>query len=144
MNIKHGYLVDTNVIGELVREAPNITVTRWLVGQTADSLYISVISLGELVHGVARLPESARRDRLEKWLQVDVRNQFAGRLLEFGEPQAIAWGRLKANTERKGRPRGAIDLQLAATAQVAGLTLATRNVRDFDDLGLPLIDPWSA
>lgn len=144
MTVKRGYLIDTNVISELIRENPNPGVVRWLVAQSPDTLYISAITLGELVHGVARLPESARRDRLREWLEVDVRNQFAGRLLEFGESQAVAWGHLKAETEQRGRPSGAIDLQLAATAQVSGLALVTRNVRDFEDLGLSVIDPWVA
>jgi toxin FitB len=143
MTTERGVLIDTNVISELVRESPNTVVMKWLAQQAPDSVYLSCVSLGELVHGIARLAAGARRDRLQIWLQVDVKNQFAGRLLAFGEREAVAWGYLKASTEKHGRPRGAIDLQLAATAQVAGLKLATRNVRDFEGLALPLVDPWS-
>jgi predicted nucleic acid-binding protein len=139
-----GYLIDTNVISELVREAPSIAVMRWLINQSVDSLYVSVISLAELVYGVMRLPPGARREQLERWLEVDIRDQFPGRLLEFGESQAIAWGRLKSSVEKQGCPREAIDLQLAATAKVAQLAIATRNVQDFAGLGLTVIDPWAS
>ena len=140
----HRFLIDTNVISELVRESPNAAVMSWISRQNSESIFLSTITLGELVHGVARLPKSARRERLQSWLQVDIKNQFAGRLLAFGEQEAIAWGNFKANTERQGRPRGAVDLQIAATAHVIGLTLVTRNLRDFAGLGLSVVDPWSA
>jgi len=143
MTAERGVLIDTNVISELVREAPNAVVMKWIAQQAPDSVYLSTVTLGELVHGIARLAEGARRDHLQTWLQVDVKNEFAGRLLAFGEREAVAWGYMKASTEKQGRPRGAIDLQLAATAQVAGLKFATRNVRDFEGLTLSLINPWS-
>lgn len=144
MSPPRGFLLDTNVISELVRDSPDAAVTAWLAKRLPDSLFLSVITLGELVHGVARLAAGARRDRLEQWVQVDLRQQFAGRVLEFGEAQAIAWGQLMAATATQGRPRGAIDLQIAATAHLAELTLVTRNTRDFEDLELSLFNPWSA
>ncbi len=144
MSGPRGFLLDTNVISELVRDSPDAGVAAWIVRPPPESLCLSVITLGELVHGVARLAAGARRDRLEQWLRVDLPQQFAGRMLEFGEAQAIAWGQLKAATETQGRPRGAIDLQIAATAHLAELTLVTRNTRDFEDLELSFFNPWSA
>ena len=143
MTRSRGYLLDTNVVSELVREAPDETVTKWIVARRPDALFLSVITIGELVHGVERLPPGARRERIEQWVRMDLRQQFAGRMIEFGEAQAIAWGQLRAAAEAQGRPRSAIDLEIAATAHLADLTLVTRNVRDFEDLELPLFDPWS-
>lgn len=137
------YLLDTNVISELVRDSPNPHVVQWLKRQTAESLYLSVISLGEFAYGIARLPAGARRVRLERWLEVDVRDQFAGRVVGFSESQAMAWGQLRAQTEKRGAPRSAVDLQIAATARATSLALVTRNVRDFAGLGLTVIDPWA-
>ena len=136
--------MDTNVISELVRSAPDSNLIRWLTRQSASLIHLSVISLGELAPGLARMPSGSRREQLEDWLENDVRAQFSGRLLEFGEPQAMAWGRLRARTERQGSTRSAVDLQIAATAEVAGLSLATRNIRDFENLGITLVDPWTA
>jgi tRNA(fMet)-specific endonuclease VapC len=140
--MRRGYLIDTNVISELIRDRPNSEVTRWLASAAPDTLYLSVITLGELAHGVSRLSPSARRARLEKWLTTTI-EQFAGRLLEFGERHAVCWGRLRADVEKCGRPRSIIDLQIAAVAQVAELVVVTRNVVDFDGLGLNLVNPWS-
>jgi predicted nucleic acid-binding protein len=137
-------LFDTNVISELVRESPDPGVVRWLTRQDPALTHLSAISLGELAYGIARMPTGSRRSRLESWLDVDVRQQFAGRLLDFGERQALAWGGLRARCERQGIPRGALDLQIAATAAVADLALCTRNTRDFDNLGIALVDPWHA
>ncbi len=142
MSTRHGYLLDTNVISEFIRESPNASVVHWLKRQNAESLHLSAISLGEFVYGIARLPASSRRERLELWLKVDVRNQFAGRVIEFGASQAAAWGHLRAQTEKRGAPRGAVDLQIAATAQTAGLALVTRNTSDFEGLGMTVVNPW--
>ncbi len=144
MTRSHGYLLDTNVVSELLREAPDGGVSKWIAARRPDSLFLSVITIGELVHGVERLPPGARRERIEQWVRVDLRQQFAGRLLEFGEAQAIAWGQLTAAAAAQGRPRGAIDLEIAATAHLADLTLVTRNIRGFEDLELSLVNPWSA
>lgn len=144
MSRNPGVLVDTNVVSELGREDPDPAVVRWLLRQDPALLYLSAITLGELAHGVARMPASSRRTRLESWLDVDIRQQFAGRMLGFGEAQAMCWGNLRARCERQGVPRPALDLQIAATASVAGLALGTRNTRDFQDLGIPLVDPWQA
>lgn len=137
-----GYLLDTNVVSEAVRETPNRAVTQWIASQDPQTLFLSVVTIGELVHGATRLAAGARRERISRWVTLDLPQQFAGRVLEFGEPHAIAWGQLRAATEAQGRPRGAIDLQIAAAAHVANLTLVTRNVRDFLELELTLLDPW--
>jgi toxin FitB len=144
VNRGQGLLLDTNVISELVRENPDPGVVRWVTRQDPALIHLSSISLGEMAYGIARLPAGSRRSRLETWLDVDVRQQFAGRLLDFGERQALAWGGLRARCERQGSPRPALDLQIAATAAAADLALCTRNTRDFEDLGISLVDPRHA
>jgi predicted nucleic acid-binding protein len=144
VNRGQGLLLDTNVISELVRENPDPGVARWLTRQDPLLAHLSTISLGELAYGIARLPAGGRRSRLESWLDVDIRQQFAGRVLDFGERQALAWGGLRARCERQGSPRPAIELQIAATAATADLALCTRNTQYFQDLGIDLVDPWHA
>ena len=142
--IASGFLLDTNVVSELVAATPAPQVLRWMVAQVPARLFLSVITLGELTKGVARLDAGRRRDRLARWLAVDLSAQFEGRLLPFDQVMAIRWGEMMAEAERCGRPRPAIDLQIGATAACLGLGLVTRNITDFKDLGLEIVNPWEA
>lgn len=133
------YLVDTNVLSELRRSNPDADVVRWLEGRPATTLYLSVLTLGELRKGIEMLPEGTRKRRLLDWLEVDLPGFFTGRLLPIDAQVADRWGHLVAQA---GRPLPAIDSLLAATALTHGLTLVTRNRRDFQHPGLVVIDPW--
>ena len=126
-----GFLLDTNVVSELVAAAPAPQVLRWMVSQVPARLFLSVITLGEITKGVARLDAGRRRDRLARWLAEDLPAQFEGRLLPFDQAMAIRWGEMMAEAERRGRPRPAVDLQIGATAAHLGLGLVTRNTRRF-------------
>jgi predicted nucleic acid-binding protein len=134
------YLVDTNVLSELRRRDPDANVVRWLEGRPATTLYLSVLTLGELRKGIEALPEGARKRRLLDWLEVALPGFFAGRVLPIDARVADRWGQLVAQA---GRPVPAIDSLLAATALTHGLTLVTRNLRDFQYPGLAVVDPWS-
>ncbi len=134
------YLVDTNVLSELRRRDPDANVVRWLEGRPATTLYLSVLTLGELRKGIEALAEGARKRRLLDWLEVELPRFFAGRVLSIDERVADRWGYLVA---RAGRPVPAIDSLLAATALTHGLTLVTSNLRDFRYPGLAVVDPWS-
>lgn len=133
------YLVDTNVLSELRRKTPEPAVARWFADRPASTLYLSVLTLGELRKGIERLAEPARRLALLDWLETELPAFFAGRLLALDAAVADRWGHLQA---RAGRPLPAIDSLLAATAQQHGLILVTRNVRDVVDLGVQVLDPW--
>lgn len=133
------YLVDTNVLSELRRSNPDADVVRWLEGRPATTLYLSVLTLGELRKGIEMFPEGTRKRRLLDWLEVDLPGFFIGRLLPIDAQIADRWGHLVAQA---GRPLPAIDSLLAATALTHGLTLVTRNRRDFQHPGLVVIDPW--
>lgn len=137
-----GFLLDTKVVGELVRPAPDPQVAAWILAQRPMDLFLSAISLGELARGIGRIAPGQRRGRLARWLDTDLPGQFPGRILAFGPETALIWGRLMAEADRRGRPKPAIDAMIAATAKQHGLALATRNLRDLADLGLNLVDPW--
>lgn len=133
------YLIDTNVLSELRRREPDPGVVDWFAQRPATTLYLSVLSLGELRKGIDRLPEGERRLKLLDWLEADLPTFFSGRILPVDAAVADRWGRLLAQA---GRPVPAIDSLLAATALAHGLKLVTRNLRDFDFPGLEVINPW--
>ncbi len=131
------YLVDTNVVSEARRHAPEAVA--WLRAAPPASIYISVITLGEIMKGVAM---KARADRqaaghLAEWLG-KLRREFADRILPISDQVAVEWGRIAAL-----RPRGDADGLIAATAKVHDLILVTRNVADFDDAGVSIVNPWA-
>jgi len=116
----------------------------WLNSANEQTLFLSVLTLGEIRKGLAALPQSARRSRLESWLEIDVENQFSGRILPVDEGVADRWGLLAAQMMRKGRPAGAIDGLLAATALHYNLTVVSRNAANFHDAEVPVVNPWLA
>ena len=122
------YLVDTNVLSELRRRDPDANVVRWMADRPATTLHLSVLTVGELRKGVEGMAEGARKRRLLDWLEIELPMFFAGRILPVDAAVADRWGRLLAQA---GRPLPAIDSLLAATALAHGLTLITRNLRDF-------------
>ena len=132
------YLLDTNVLSELRRKRPDTQVVQWVESRPGSVLYLSVLSVGELRRGVEALAASRRRVALLDWLEVDLPAFFAGRLLPVDLAVAERWGRLAHATQ----PLPAVDSLLAATALRYGLTMVTRNVRDFVLQGLEVVDPW--
>jgi toxin FitB len=136
------FLLDTSVISELVKKAPHEAVMSWLGRQHEEGLYLSVLTLGELQKGIAKLSASARRDRLRTWLTRDLAARFANRLLPIDVPVAARWGTLTGDAEKRGTPLPVIDSLIAATALEHGLSVATRNVGDFKRCGVVCVDPW--
>jgi predicted nucleic acid-binding protein len=134
------YLVDTNVLSELRRREPDARVVHWMSARPATTLYLSVLTLGELRKGIEGLAQGERKRRLLDWLEVDLPDYFGGRVLPVDTAVADRWGRLQALA---GRPLGAIDSLLAATALCHGLTLVTRNLKDFRHPDLSVLDPWT-
>ena|SRR5205807_3009927 len=125
------FLLDTNVVSEGMKPQPNAGVVSWLDNVDEDRVFISVITLTELRYGIERMPAGSRRKRLEDWLQRELPLRFDGRILPIDESIADAGGRASARSEAAGRPIEAMDAFLAATAEVHGLTLVTRNQSDF-------------
>lgn len=137
------FLLDTNLISEPTKPKPNPGAMSWLAEADEDSVFVSVVSFGEFRYGIERLAAGARRNRLERWLLHDLRTRFAGRILPVSVEVAEASGRLIARSESKGRPLDDRDAFIAATAQVHGLTLVTRNVSDFEPTLESLLNPWT-
>lgn len=136
------FLLDTNVISEGAKPRPNEAVMGWLASVDEDQLFLSVISLAELRHGVERLQAGRRKSALDLWLSEELPARFGGRLLVADLATADHWGRIVARAETAGRPIGAMDAFLAAFAEQHQLTLATRNISDFEQVGVRLFDPW--
>src|SRR6266849_1094544 len=137
------FLLDTNAVSEWVKPAPDPGLVSWLADTDEDRVHLSVITLAELRHGIERLAVSRRRTRLEQWLNQELPERFAGRVLVVDEIIADRWGRLIARASALGRPIGVMDGFIAATADAAGLTLVTRNVADFAVAGIVLHNPWT-
>ena len=133
------YLLDTNVLSELRRKTPDAAVLEWFTRRPASTLYLSVLTFGELRKGIEGVPDAKRRMALTDWLETDLPAFFAGRILPVDAQVADRWGRLLSAA---GRPLPAIDSLLAASAAQFGLSMVTRNSRDFADLGLDVINPW--
>ncbi len=135
------YLLDTNVLSELRRKLPDARVKHWFALRPAGTLYLSVLTLGEIRKGVQALADPARRPPLLDWLETALPAFFSGRILPIDAAVADRWGHLVAQA---GRPLPAIDSLLAATAAQHGLILVTRNGRDVQGMGVQVIDPWAA
>jgi len=139
-----GFLLDTNCISEPVRSRPKTRVLEWLDAADEDSLYLSVLTLGEIRKGIASLPQGTRRTQLEAWLETDLRPRFSGRIVPIDEAIAHRWGSLTGDAIRRGRTLSVIDALLAATALEYNLTIVSRNEKDFAAVQVPILNPWEA
>jgi len=136
------FLLDTNIVSEWVKPRPNVGVVVWLAEADEDRVFLSVVTLAELRHGIERLPASSRRRRLDAWLHDELPLRFEGRVLPVDDAVAEAWGKVVARREAAGRPIGVMDAFIAATANVHALRLVTRNEADFDSAVKQIINPW--
>jgi predicted nucleic acid-binding protein len=136
------FLLDTNVVSEWVKSHPDPNVVAWLAALDEDQVFISVVTLAELRYGIERLKTGSRRNRLSQWLRDDLPLRFDGRVLSIDHLIANVWGQVVARSEAAGRPIGAMDAFIAATAEAHGLTLVTRNVSDFEASIKAIINPW--
>jgi predicted nucleic acid-binding protein len=138
------YLLDTNIPSETLRRLPDARVAVWLGNQARDSQFLSVVTIGELRRGATLLSQGSRRAELERFIDVTVPLWFAGRVLPVTQAIAERWGVLDGQRQSAGRPLGVADGMIAAAALEYGLTLVTRNVKDFAGLGVAIINPWDA
>jgi hypothetical protein len=134
------YLLDTNIISETTRQEPNRELMEWLEEIPHDSLYISVLTIGEIRKGIERLDSGKRRERLRIWLEHNLFEWFGDRVISINYSVADRWGKLIA---QMGRSVPTIDSLLAATALHYELRLVTRNEKDFEYPGLEVINPWA-
>jgi len=135
-------ILDTNVISEIMKPNPSLNVTTWIDNQDASGLFISTITIAEICYGLNALPEGNRRDILETAFNKTITEAFEYNILSFDEACAHVYGKIMANRKKIGRPMGILDGQIAATACAHGFSVATRNVSDFSDCGVDLINPF--
>jgi len=137
------FLLDTNISSELTKPLPDASVIAWVKAQPDTSLYMSVVSAGELRRGFCLLAQSRRRTTLEDWFHQDLLPLFEDRVLPVTQSITERWGRLSAERQRTGRPLSMPDGLIAATALEHDLILVTRNVKDFAGLDVPILNPWA-
>jgi predicted nucleic acid-binding protein len=137
-----GFLLDTNVLSELIKPRPDGGVVQWVAGTAEARMFLSVLTLGEIRKGIAGLPMGVRRARLESWLDEDLRARFQDRVLPIDEAVADRWGTIAAMAAAAGRPLPVIDGLLAATALDRNLTLVTRNAIQIAGTGARVLNPW--
>ena len=137
-------LVDTNVVSEPLRRAPEPRVAEWLDAQALETLYLSAITVAELRFGVRSLPVGRRRDRLDADLERQILPMFAGRVLAFDLAASQAYAGLMAQARSAGRAISVSDGYIAATAAANGMIVATRDTAPFETAGLTTLNPWTA
>ena len=137
-----GIILDTNVVSEPTRQQPNQRVRAWFESHRGTSLYLTSTVIAEMAQGIERLPAGRRRSELEHWLRTLIADAFAGRILVFDVEAALIYGKLVANARAQGRPPKMGDAQIAAVAWRDGMTVATRDVADFQALQVPVVNPW--
>jgi len=135
-------VLDTNVAAELMRASPDRRVQAWLDAQFAGELFLTAISVAEILWGIARLPEGKRKQQMQDTTEAMLKEDFQGRLLAFDAQSAAHYAQTILRRQSLGRPISMADAQIAAICLQHGAVLATRNIKDFESLELDLFNPW--
>jgi toxin FitB len=135
-------ILDTNVASEIMRARPDPQVLRWIAGRNSEDLHITSITLAEILYGVELLPTGKRQETLRSGAEKLFQVLFAGRILSFETSAARIFSLLASSRYKQGRPISKLDAQIAAIARVHGATIATRNIADFEECGVRLVNPW--
>jgi predicted nucleic acid-binding protein len=138
-----GFLLDTNVISEPLKDQPDANVQGWFASVNPGDTYLSVLTLGEIRRGIESVPSSARKNRLELWFQ-DLSVRFHKRVLAVDDAVADRWGVMTSRAEGLGRTLPAVDSLIAATALEHGLTFVTRDTGELAITGVKLLNPWQS
>jgi toxin FitB len=136
-------ILDTNVLSELMRPEPSPRVMAWIAKQPVSELFTTSISEAEIFYGIEILAKGKRRDGLLAVAEALFAEDLAGRVFGFASEDARAFSKIAADRRALGRPINQADAQIAAIARVHRARLATRNIKDFEDCGIDVIDPWS-
>lgn len=135
------YLLDTNIISNIVKPVPSASLLAWMIERNDEDLFIASLTLAEIQRGILEKPAGKRRDALDAWFSGPEGPQtlFAGRVLPFDEQAALIWARRMAQEKTEGRPRSALDTIIASIAEVHGCTVVTDNEKDF--AGVDIVNP---
>ena len=134
-------ILDTNIVSELMRSAPQPRVVDWFTTQSVEDLYVTSITMAEVLLGIELLPIGKRREDIQAGADRTFA-VFAGHILAFDESAAHAFSWISSSRRKRGRPMSELDAQIAAIARVHGATLVTRNIADFEGCGVKLVNPW--
>jgi len=136
------YLLDTCVVSELMKKAPNKKVTTWLQNQDESNLYLSILTFGEIQKGIEKAPDEVRKIKLKTWLEEDLKKRFEGKIIPIDLDIAIKWGEIQGITEKSGKSMPTIDGLIAVSALVHHCTVVTRNTSDMEASLVELLNPW--
>ena len=136
------YLLDTCAISELTKTKPDKKVVSWITNNDEANYYLCSLTFGELYKGVSKLPDSKKRKKLFLWIEHDLKERFAGKILDIDLMVARTWGEIQGASEAVGNPMPAIDSLIAATGLTHDLTVVTRNITDMQQSGVSLLNPW--
>ena len=137
-----GFLLDTNIISELIKPKPDAKLTEWVASADEDLLYLSVLTMGEIRKGIVAMEQGRRRLALRSWLETDLKPRFSGRVLPIDEATADHWGAITGRAAAQGITVPVVDGLLAATALQHNLTLVTRNTKNFTGTSVSAFNPW--
>lgn len=136
------YILDTNIVSELIVKRPNQKVVEWLKGIDINNIFLSVITIGEIKKGIEKLPESQRKQNIQDWFENDLLIRFDGRILPLDLSVMLLWGELVGQLEKKGRKLPPLDSLIAATTKYHNYTLVTRNEKDFEGIEIMVFNPF--
>jgi predicted nucleic acid-binding protein len=139
-----GWLLDTNVVSELRKPKPDSRVIDFVTAQAGENLFITDITLAEILYGIEQLRDAARRTDLSLWLERNLRPLFAGRTLSITEDVIVRWKAMVVEGQKRGHTFGQPDLFIAAIAALQDLVVVSRDVREFIEAGVPVFDPWTS
>ncbi|MBE9035833.1 type II toxin-antitoxin system VapC family toxin [aff. Roholtiella sp. LEGE 12411] len=138
------YILDTNIISELIAKQPNQRVIDWIKGIDKNNLFVSVITIGEIRKGIQKLPESLRKKNIQDWFENELLIGFEGRILPLDLSVILLWGELVGALEKEGRKLPPLDSLIAATTKHHNYTLVTRNEKDFDGIEIVVFNPFKS
>ncbi len=136
------YLLDTCVISEVIKPRADKNVISWMQNQDEESLYLSVLTFGEIEKGIEKSPDEARKRKLQLWVEEDLKKRFEGRIVPINIDISVKWGTIQGNAELLGKPRPAIDGLIAVSGLVHNCIVVTRNVSDMEQSTVELLNPW--
>ena len=137
------YLLDTNIISELIATSPNQKVINYLLELNEEDLYLSVITIGEIQAGIEKLAKSKKKEQLSNWLENDLLHRFKNRIVTIDIEIMLQWGAINSKLKSIGKPLPIMDSLIGATAQSKNFTLLTRNEKDFQNLDIEIINPFN-
>jgi len=136
------YLLDTNIISELISNTPNKNVVNFILKLEEESLYLSVITIGEIKAGIEKLDNSKKKEKLLNWLENDLLIRFEHRIVDIDTEVMLKWGFITAKLKKEGKPLPIMDSLIGSTAQAKNLVLLTRNEKDFKNFDIKVITPF--